>query len=259
MPIAEPRAFSRHLPGGRATPTGSVPLAHYARNVPPVPPPERSLLPDQPRTAWWEIEAAERYAPPPAPRAATSSGPVVYDAAHFDSVTHPGRSAEAPATATAPEGATQSGDAPARGGMRRVGAEPAATPSAPPATPASADSADTVDADSVSNWALLEMAATSTNPSHGVHTIYGRFEVEGVARRAGDLIFTGVTFPDAMTTVPAPGAIQLTIDSATNVAEAGLVVADIVGFAADRQGFTLITTARGTGLVRAYGHYVVEI
>jgi hypothetical protein len=59
--------------------------------------------------------------------------------------------------------------------------------------------------------------------------------------------------------VPTAGAIDLTIDRASNAAPDGVVVAEMGGFAADRQGFTLITTALGAGPVRVDGHYVVEI
>ncbi len=109
------------------------------------------------------------------------------------------------------------------------------------------------------NWGLVETAAAGAAIPVGVQTVYGRFSVEGVANRPGDLVFTGVTFPDPVSAIPAPGAIELAIDDAANVAPDGVVVADMGGFTADRQGFTLITTALDAGPVRVDGHYVVEI
>jgi hypothetical protein len=114
-------------------------------------------------------------------------------------------------------------------------------------------------ADTPPNWGLVETAATGAATPAGVQTVYGRFTVDGGARRPGDLVFTGVTFPDPVSAVPTAGAIDLTIDRASNAAPDGVVVAEMGGFAADRQGFTLITTALGAGPVRVDGHYVVEI
>ncbi len=225
-------------------------MAHYARTTPPVRPPARTLMPDQPWTAWWEIEDTQLNAPredrsaAPTPAAPTAE-------ANAD--------AQAPATAveaTAPvaiggdDAADQLEfphvDATSGGGLRRIGVDPSPPePAAPAAVPA--------------NWGLVETAATGAATPVGVHTVYGRFSVEGVARRPGDLVFTGVTFPDAVSAVPPAGAIELTVDGATNVAPDGVVVADMGGFAADRQGFTLITTSLGEGSVRVDGHYVVEI
>ena len=222
-------------------------MAHYARTTPPVRPPARSLMPDQPWTAWWEIEDTQlraprehRYAAPPPPVQANTDE-------------------HAPATAVATTGqADVSADDHADpdefphaettggGGLRRIGVSTPQTDAAAPA-------------DTPPNWGLVETAATGAATPAGVQTVYGRFTVDGGARRPGDLVFTGVTFPDPVSAVPTAGAIDLTIDRASNVAPDGVVVAEMGGFAADRQGFTLITTALGAGPVRVDGHYVVEI
>jgi hypothetical protein len=109
------------------------------------------------------------------------------------------------------------------------------------------------------NWGLVETAAAGAPAPVGVQTVYGRFSVEGEARRPGDLVFTGVTFPDPVSAVPTSGAIELNVHHAANVAPDGVVVAEMGGFTPDRQGFTLITTALGAGPVRVDGQYVVEI
>lgn len=223
-------------------------MAHYARTTPPVRPPARSLMPDQPWTAWWEIEDTQLRAPRENRNAAAAAAAV-----------HANTDEHAPATAvvtTAPVDVPADDHADPNefphaettvgGGLRRIGVRTPHTESAGPTeTPA--------------NVGLVETAATVAATAGGVQTIYGRFTVDGGARRPGDLVFTGVTFPDPVSAVPTAGAIALTIDGASNVAPDGVVVAEMGGFSADRQGFTLITTALGAGPVRVDGHYVVEI
>jgi len=233
-------------------------MAHYARNTPPVRPPGRSLMPDQPWTAWWEIDDAQLEAP----------------REHRGETPHGTAATEATAPVTTPASESTAAQAPTDigpepyefphaevtggGGLRRIGVAPPEVPAAPAdaapvgATPA----AEPVEAPV--NWGLVETAATGAPATAGVQTIYGRFSVEGVARRAGDLVFTGVTFPDPVSAVPAANAIDLSIGSATNVAPDGVIVADMGGFTPGRQGFTLITTALGAGPVRVDGQYVVE-
>ena len=63
-------------------------MAHYARNTPPVRPPGRSLMPDQPWTAWWEIDDAQLQAPREERSSATHETTAV-------------RAADEPATTTA--------------------------------------------------------------------------------------------------------------------------------------------------------------
>ena len=240
-------------------------MAHYARNTPPVRPPGRSMMPDQPWTAWWEIDDPEPAAPDERPTGATTGTT--------------GAPATAPATtivataedASAPEAHDDDTDpfafahveATHGGGLRRIGVEPADnTPvNAPEATASDAEVTAAVPdtAAAPTNWGVLETAASAAAAPVGVQTIYGRFTVEGEARRPGDLVFAGVTFPDPVSAVPVSGAIELSIEHATNVAPDGVVVADMGGFTPDRQGFTLITTAIGPGPVRVDGQYVVEI
>jgi hypothetical protein len=205
-------------------------------------------MPDQPWTAWWEIEDTQLRAPRENRYAAPTPPPV-----HADADEH------APATAvvtTAPVDVPAADHADPHefphaettggGGLRRIGVSTPQTEAAAPA-------------DTPANWGLVETAATGAATPAGIQTVYGRFTVVGGARRRGDLVFTGVTFPDPVSGVPTAGAIALTIDRASNVARDGVVVAEMGGFAADRQGFTLITTALGAGPVRVDGHYVVEI
>ena len=87
----------------------------------------------------------------------------------------------------------------------------------------------------------------------------GALASKGKARGPGDLVFTGVTFPDPVSAVPTSAAIGSTSITAANVGPDGVVVAEMGGFTPDRQGFTLITTALGAGPVRVDGQYVVEI
>jgi hypothetical protein len=207
-------------------------------------------MPDQPWTAWWEIEDAQLTAPREDRSAVPAPATPAPDAKASDHATAAVIEPTAPVATSTDEAADPLAfphvDATSGGGLRRVGVDaPTPEPAAPAAAPA--------------NWGVVETAATGAATPVGVHTVYGRFSVEGVARRPGDLVFTGVTFPDAVSAVPPSGAIELTIDGATNVVPDGVVVADMGGFAADRQGFTLITTSLGEGPVRVDGHYVVEI
>jgi hypothetical protein len=236
-------------------------------------------MPDQPWTAWWEIDDADLTAPRTAPHAtsAQTSG---------DAATHPTSvsagdvlAAETPGSGEqAPRGATDEGlypedvsplqtafphvDTIMRGGIQRVGAPPPGDASVIEDDPGLAGEPPFgAPLRPLDNWALAETAATGAVDivGVGVETVQGQFSVEGFARRSGDLVFSGVTFPDPVDAPPAPGAIELTVDEAINVAGDGVRVADRGGFTADRQGFTLITTAQGPGMVRAHGHYVVEI
>jgi hypothetical protein len=223
-------------------------MAHYARTTPPVHPPGRSLMPDQPWTAWWDIDDAELQAPGEnrfgAPQAPAAIADIEAAAAALDRQTDP-----APRPVDQPDPGQSEfphADATGGGGLRRIGAT----------TP---QTQGNTSADVPANWGLVETAATQAATPAGVQTVYGRLSVDGVARRPGDLVFTGVTFPDPVTTVPARGAVYLTIVEVSNVAPDGVVVADMDGFTPDRQGFTLITTALGAGPVRVDGHYVVEI
>ncbi len=236
-------------------------------------------MPDQPWTAWWEVDDVEMTAPRIAPHANDVRINPSEDAAMP-------ASAETPAdvlVAVNPEDATEApygtvetevsseddaDEAPVfphvdtvmSGGIQRVNVESHRgdpTPGDSPVSVARPNFGGPLR--QLTNQAIAEVAATGTAHRMGVQTVYGRFTVEGFAQRAGDLVFTGVTFPDPMSAVPAPGAIEVAVDEASNVAVDGVVVAGLGGFTADRQGFTLITTAVGPGIVRANGHYVVEI
>jgi len=204
-------------------------------------------MPDQPWTAWWEIDDTQLQAPREN-RYATPTATVI-DTDDAQNVAGDALTAEPTRIAddyNAQPYEFPHAEASAGGGLRRIGA----------VTPQAEGNAS---ADVPANWGLVETAATGAATPVGVQTVYGRFSVDGVARRPGDLVFTGVTFPDQVTAVPATGAIGLTIDGASNVAPDGVLVADMGGFTPDRQGFTLITTALGAGPVRVDGHYVVEI
>jgi hypothetical protein len=238
-------------------------MAHYARNTPPVRPPGRSLMPDQPWTAWWEIDDAQLQAPREHRATATDDTPAPTAADERARTTPVAHEASA-----APESADHGTDpfefphvdVTSGGGLRRIGvsaaeADVTAASEADRTPPAQAP--DLVQA--AANLGLVETAATGAAAPAGVQTVYGRFSIEGVAQRRGDLVFTGVTFPDPVSTIPVAGAIELSIDQATNVAPDGVVVADMGGFTPGRQGFTLITTALGPGPVRVDGQYVVEI
>ena len=234
-------------------------------------------MPDQPWTAWWEIDDADLTAPRTAPHA--TSAQTTGDAAMHATSASAGDvlAAESPGSGEqAPRGATDEGlypedasplqtafphlDTIMRGGIQRVGAASPGDDSVIEDDPALA-SEPTFGAPlgPSANWALAETAATAAVDIVGVETVQGQFSVEGFARRSGDLVFSGVTFPDPVDAPPPAGAIELTVDEAINVAGDGVHVADRGGFTADRQGFTLITTAQGPGMVRAHGHYVVEI
>jgi len=221
------------------------------------------LMPDQPWTAWWEIDDAQLEAP----REDRSNAPLDTTAVTVtdEGVTTTAVANEAP---TGPEPSAHDTDpyefphvdVTSGGGLRRIGVttpEPEAVdlPQAEPT--ANAPAPDQLQAPP--NYGLVETAAAAAAAPIGVQTVYGRFSVEGVARRPGDLVFTGVTFPDPVSAVPVSGAIELSIGQAVNVARDGVVVANVGGFTPDRQGFTLITTALGAGPVRVDGQYVVEI
>jgi hypothetical protein len=215
-------------------------------------------MPDQPWTAWWEIDDAE----PAAQR--EHGGETPQDAAATEASVPTTTLTSEPATAQAPTERDPDpyefphAEVTGGGGLRRIGVAPPDVPAAPAdATPLAAAPAAEPVAEPV-NWGLVETAAAGAPATAGVQTIYGRFSVEGVARRPGDLVFTGVTFPDPVSAVPTANAIELSIESATNVALDGVVVADMGGFTPGRQGFTLITTALGAGPVRVDGQYVVE-
>jgi len=243
-------------------------MAHYARNTPPVRPPGRSLLPDQPWTAWWEIDDVKLQAP----REERSTAPnetaavrVADEPATTTAVTHQAPATTEPAaTEPADHGADPYAfphvDVTGGGGLRRIGADPPEPEIMPVPELGVTPQAQAPDPGGVhANWGLVETAAAAAPASVGVQTVYGRFSVEGEARGPGDLVFTGVTFPDPVSGVPTSGAIALNIDHAGNVAPDGVVVAEMGGFTPDRQGFTLITTALGAGPVRVDGQYVVEI
>jgi hypothetical protein len=254
-------------------------MAHYARMTPPVRPPGRSLLPDQPWTAWWEIDDVELTAPRTAPHGVNAPTAAAELTATRDTgggfadiLVAEQAEPDAESALGASDGDVSLEDAPADspmfphadlvmgGGLQRIQLE---------AQPENSAAEDDLALDqrtgfggplrTPANWGLAEVAATGLAENPGVQTVYGRFTVEGFANRAGDLVFTGVTFPDLLSAVPPPGAIVLTMDEASNVIAGAVVVADLGGFTADRQGFTLITTAHGPGMVRAHGHYVVEI
>ena len=243
-------------------------MAHYARNTPPVRPPGRSLLPDQPWTAWWEIDDVKLQAP----REERSTAPndtaavrVADEPATTTAVTHQAPATTEPAaTEPADHGADPYAfphvDVTGGGGLRRIGADPPEPEIMPVPELGVTPQAQAPDPGGVhANWGLVETAAAAAPASVGVQTVYGRFSVEGEARGPGDLVFTGVTFPDPVSAVPTSGAIALNIDHAANVTPDGVVVAEMGGFTPDRQGFTLITTALGAGPVRVDGQYVVEI
>jgi hypothetical protein len=211
-------------------------------------------MPDQPWTAWWEIDDTQLQAPREIRHGAPGTAARNADTAeHRASIAVVPEAAEpVPVDYDADPYEFPHVDATGGGGLRRIDVstpDAQAPPTAEP--PARVQAAE--------NWGLVETAAAGAAIPVGVQTVYGRFSVEGVANRPGDLVFTGVTFPDPVSAIPAPGAIELAIDDAANVAPDGVVVADMGGFTADRLGFTLITTALDAGPVRVDGHYVVEI
>ena len=238
-------------------------MAHYARNTPPVRPPGRSLLPDQPWTAWWEIDDVKLQAP----REERSTAPnqtaavrVADEPSPTSAPTHQAPAATEPDDHGTDPYAFPHVDVTGGGGLRRIGAAPPEAQITPVPEAGVTPQTQTPDPDRAhANWGVVETAAAAAPAPVGVQTVYGRFSVEGEARGPGDLVFTGVTFPDPVSGVPTSGAIALNIDHAGNVAPDGVVVAEMGGFTPDRQGFTLITTALGAGPVRVDGQYVVEI
>jgi hypothetical protein len=203
-------------------------MAHYARTTPPVRPPERPSLPDQYWTAWWQGPSGE-----------TPAGKLALDAGGPEHQSHDRQHA------------SDASEVAERGGLRRVGVTPTGAPVA-----RSADSG-TGESRGLSQWGVLETAATAATPT--LRTIIGgAFTLEGVAQRSGDLVFAGVTFSEPVDPAPSPDQIRLTFSDKANVVPDGVRVADLDGFAPSHLGFTLIATSLNPGALWVDGHYDVE-
>ena len=85
----------------------------------------------------------------------------------------------------------------------------------------------------------------------------GRFSLGGWAAQSGHMVLTGITFHDRRDRPVGPAAIRLLADAVTNVGEGGLVVLGDPGFAPDREGFTILLAAEGSGSFAAAGRYEV--
>jgi hypothetical protein len=213
-------------------------MAHYARNTPPVRPPERPQAPDQPWTGWWQPGAQDDQ--PPADPAGE----------HRDdtpTVTFEMPDLLAPVAAEVPDW-----DPGARGGLRRVGVEPSGGPIA------AVDDSGAGPAEGHPDWAALESAATVAFAPAVTLLAEGEFSVEGVARRSGDLVFAGITFPHAVNRVPDPASIRLTVTESSNVDPDSIAIATLEGFGPDRVGFTFVAAALNPGAIWVDGHYHVE-
>lgn len=86
----------------------------------------------------------------------------------------------------------------------------------------------------------------------------GRFSLRAVAASAGDMTLTAVTFDRPIDATLPVDAIDLAVDSATNMARGGLRVLDGRGFAPDEDGFALMLTADAPGPFAVTGTYRVS-
>ena len=224
-------------------------MAHYVRSHPPVVPPGRPAAPAQPWTGWWQPSASDADTTPvvavvdnaaqDVPQAAEPERLDVPNAPFFEAATD---------RAPAPSDIVEAMD---RGGLRRVGVPPSG---APIDTAAAA-----VDPGLAGHWAVLETAATQALEIRCEALSDADFTIEGVARRTGDLVFVGVTFPEPLAAAPDPSAIRLTIVGAANADLESVAVAPFDGFAPDRIGFTLIAAALNPGAMWVDGHYHVGV
>ena len=98
-----------------------------------------------------------------------------------------------------------------------------------------------------------EPAAPQASPS--VET--GTFALGGWAVAAGHPAVSAVNFSRRRATAPRAEDVRLHVDALENADPAGLVVLSDSGFDPDRNGFTLVLSARDRGNFAAAGRYEV--
>ena len=85
----------------------------------------------------------------------------------------------------------------------------------------------------------------------------GRFSLGGWAVQPGHMALCGITFRRRREGPVDPSRIRLVMEAAQNLAGEGLVVLSDAGFAPDREGFTILLAAGGSGPFAVSGRYVV--
>jgi hypothetical protein len=212
--------------------------------------------------AWPEAPAAE-----PAP----AEEPMFQAPAWHGDVRDPSWAVAAPEVVTAPP--AEPAASPAEEPEALLGTpEERLGPEAPPATaavpleesPAVAEApwdAAPPDADEPSHEAVAEAEAwwdeddAVAASSHETVVDSGPFAFGGWAPQPGATAVMGVTFSRRVAEAPGADRVRLTLRSATNVPDGGLVVLSDAGFAPDREGFALMLASAQAGSFLASGRW----